>query len=127
MNTTKFYLSNQIGYFYFPQFCSILAIINYIFCPIEWVTIEPTNRTSFKCFVNLAICHFVLPHGPFIKFRNILCHLSKNISIIFIPIFEIFGPKTFSIRDVGAFLFVKLRISIPHVTNPMFSTYQATS
>jgi hypothetical protein len=95
MNTIKLYLWSQIGCLRLLQFHSILAIVNCIFCPIEWVAIEPTNHTSCKGFVNLAICHFVLPHDPFVKFKNILCHLSKNFSIISIPILRNFGSKNF--------------------------------
>ncbi len=36
-------------------------------------------------------------------------------------------PKTSSIQDIGTSLCVKLKISIPLITNPMFSTYHATS
>ncbi len=121
MNTTRFYLSNQIGYLCFPQFCNILAIVNSIFHPIEWVAIEPTDHTLCKGFANLAICHFVLPHDPFVKFKNTLYHLSRNFSIISYPFFEILGPIFFSIWDVGTSLFVKLRISIPLITKPMFT------
>ncbi len=95
MNTTKFYLLSQIGYLCLHQFRNILAIVNYIFHPIEWIAIELAIHTSCKCFINLAICCFVLPHDPFVKFKKTLCHPSKNFSIISIPILWNFGPKNF--------------------------------
>jgi hypothetical protein len=95
MNTTRFYSLSQSGCLCLRQFRNIFAIVNCIFHPIKWVAIEPTNHTSCKGFVNMAICHFVLPHDPFVKFKNTLYHLSRNFSIISIPILWNFGPKNF--------------------------------
>ncbi len=85
-NTIRIQLLCQIGCLCLPQFYSIFAIVNYIFCPIKVIAIHPTYHILCKTFIDLTINHFVFPCHPSIQFKNVLHHWSKKFRVVSIPI-----------------------------------------